>query len=524
MLMRHMSADDKIYICADVDCDGFTSAALFINYLYKWNPTIVENNLIYDFHLDKTHGIPMKQIPKDTTLIVAIDASSNEFDLHQQLADEGIEVLCVDHHIAPRVSEYACVINNQLCAYKNKDLSGAGMIYRFCQYLDLLNGTDYADSLIDLAMCGIVGDMMSMKNFETKYIIEEGIKNITNPFISALVKKNSYSIGNTITPIGIAFYIAPYINAICRSGEYQDKKIVFESMLDFKAHTLVPSTKRGHKGEMEEVVEQAIRTCFNVKRHQTKERDCGQEYIEELIKEKDLLKHKVLMVQIGDYDLSRNLFGLVANELAAKYQRPTCVLKYDKNHEAWTGSLRGYDKSDFKDFRGFLEESQLVEYAQGHANAAGVGIKDENIQKLIDYCDTKLAKYDFSSKYLVDFIFSGGEFNSNVIYELGSMKELYGQDITEPLIAIENLRLTRYDVSLLSKDKNPTLKITLPNGIECIRFKSSEEEFEKLCSSPTGCVNIALVGTCDINEWNGNVKPQIKIKDYDIIDCQEYYF
>lgn len=104
------------------------------------------------------------------------------------------------------------------------------------------------------------------------------------------------------------------------------------------------------------------------------------------------------------------------------------------------------------------------------------------------------------------------------------MKGLYGQDITEPLIAIENLRLTRYDVSLLSKDKNPTLKITLPNGIECIRFKSSEEEFEKLCSSSTGCVNIALVGTCDINEWNGNVKPQIKIKDYDIIDCQEYYF
>ena len=42
-------------------------------------------------------------------------------------------------------------------------------------------------------------------------LIEEGIKNINNPFISAIVKKNSYSIGNTITPIGIAFYIAPYI-------------------------------------------------------------------------------------------------------------------------------------------------------------------------------------------------------------------------------------------------------------------------------------------------------------------------
>ena len=44
----------------------------------------------------------------------------------------------------------------------------------------------------------------------------------------------------------------------------------------------------------------------------------------------------------------------------------------------------------------------------------------------------------------------------------------------------------------MSKDKNPTLKITLPNGISLIKFKSSEEEFNNLYSE--GYITINAVG------------------------------
>ena len=75
----------------------------------------------------------------------------------------------------------------------------------------------------------------------------------------------------------------------------------------------------------------------------------------------------------------------------------------------------------------------------------------------------------------------------------------------------------------MSKDKNPTLKITLDNGVACIKFKSSEEEYKSLYSD-SGCVIVSLVGRCAINEWMGQITPQILIDDYEIITREEYYF
>ena len=35
--------------------------------------------------------------------------------------------------------------------------------------------------------------------------------------------KTAYSIGNDITPMGIAFYVAPYVNATIRMGSLEEK-------------------------------------------------------------------------------------------------------------------------------------------------------------------------------------------------------------------------------------------------------------------------------------------------------------
>ena len=75
----------------------------------------------------------------------------------------------------------------------------------------------------------------------------------------------------------------------------------------------------------------------------------------------------------------------------------------------------------------------------------------------------------------------------------------------------------------MSPDKNPTLKITLSNGTSLIKFKSSQEEYEQL-KSETGCITINIVGKCERNVWNGTVKPQIIMEDYNIVKQQKYYF
>ena len=114
-------------------------------------------------------------------------------------------------------------------------------------------------------------------------------------------------------------------------------------------------------------------------------------------------------------------------------------------------------------------------------------------------------------------------FNGNDIIKIAELKSVWGQGVEEPLVAIENIKVYGGNVVLMSQDRNPTLKITLPNGTSLIKFKSSNEEYEKLCSK-LGCVTINVVGRCERNIWNGIVSPQISIKDYEIVGETEYYF
>ena len=93
---------------------------------------------------------------------------------------------------------------------------------------------------------------------------------------------------------------------------------------------------------------------------------------------------------------------------------------------------------------------------------------------------------------------------------------MWGQGVDEPFIAIEHINVYAGNVVLMSPDKSPTLKITLSNGTSLIKFKSSQEEYEKL-KSETGCVTINVVGKCERNIWNGMVIPQIIVEDYEII-------
>ena len=538
-MIYHISQGHKILIQIDSDCDGYTSAATLINYLNCLFPGYVQNNVYYRIHNGKEHGIILNTIPADVKLVIAPDSSSNDYEEHKKLHDRGVDVLVIDHHEAEKVSEYACVINNQLCDYPTKSLSGVGMVYKFCSYIDELMNVDYADQFLDLVALGMIADMMDLRDFETKHLIHRGLQNIRNPYFKGMVDKQQYSLKDGITPIGIAFYVAPYVNATIRMGSQEEKLLMFESMLDYRGYELIPSTKRGCKGQQETRVEQACRNCTNIKNRQTKARDATLETIEKIIKEKDLLKNKILVVKLDTFSADRNLTGLIANQLMSKYQRPVLLLnktvaeietvdaKTGKTStfmaHAWEGSGRGYDKSKFDNLRQFLHDSGRVMYAEGHANALGVGILDSNFTDFIDYSNRVLASYDFTPCYKVDFIFSGADFRGSDIIEIAGLKSLWGQGVDEPFVAIEHINVSSGNIVLMSPDKSPTLKITLPNGTSLIKFKSSQEEYEKL-KSEMGCITINVVGKCERNVWNGSVSPQIIIEDYEIVGEQKYYF
>ena len=529
MLISHISQNHDALLQIDSDADGFTSAAILMNYLNRLFPNYAQNHIKYWVHDSKAHGIDEMGLNDKIKLILCPDASSNEFEKHKELAKKGIDILIIDHHNAAEVSEYACIINNQLCDYPTKSLSGAGMVYKFCSYIDELLGVNYADDYLDLASLGIIADVMDLRDLETKHIISRGLKNIRNPFLKLVIDNDEryFPKGKPVSIKSIAWSIGPLVNAVTRIGTIEEKHLLFESMIEFLAYEQVPSTKRGCKGQMETRVEQSVRTCKNIKNRQDKSRDSLVAKVDGMIKEQDLLKNKILIVNLGEtLSTTKNIIGLVANKIMSKYQRPTLLLSRIEDEEGnphLSGSGRNYPAPGIESLQHFLLESNLVDFAEGHNNACGVSIPQNNLNELLNYANEKLKDTEFIIKYDVDYVY---DFNishpeaSQEIYGIAKYKEIWGQGLHEPVIAFTNVKLTPGNLFLMGA-KNNTWKVSINKDLSMIKFNSSEERFDELYE-PYGNVIVDLIGTCEINDWNDSA--QINIIDYNIVKKNKFDF
>lgn len=521
LIVSHLLNGSKIFVVVDSDADGYTSASVLINYLLGMCPSAV-NRISYGLHDGKEHGIILDKIPEDIQLVITPDSASNNIEEHRILRERGVDVLVLDHHECDEVSPYACIINNQTCDYPNKSLSGVGIVYKLCCLIDAACGTDDASNYLDMVALGIISDMMVVTNFENRYIIKQGLEQVKNPFFKAMCKKNEFKLGDKYNPLGISFYVTPYINAMVRSGTQEQKELMFKAMLNHEAEQMIPSTKRGCKGEFETVVEQAVRTCANVKKHQDDAKKEQVTIIEKIIQENNLNENKILIIPLTEY-IDKNLVGLIANQLMSKYQKPVILLnKYeDENGVRWSGSARSVNRSVIENLRGFVADSGYAQFAEGHGAAFGTSFTENGLSEFTEYSNNELKHMDFSPIYKVDFIFDGATLNHSPLLEIcDNLSPYWGQNFEESMIAIEKIKITRDNIELMAREKNPTLKIILPSGVELIKFGSSEEEYERLLPKPNQATYITAVGRCGKNEWMGRIKAQVSLEEYEINEIQ----
>lgn len=533
LLIHHIAANSPTLIVVDSDCDGFCSSAILMNYLNRLFPSWVQNYIHYFIHTGKQHGLadvleeyPWKQ--KDIKLIIAPDSASNDYSQHKELKDSGVDCLILDHHETDGgYSKDAVVINNQLSKdYPTKSLCGADIVWKFCCQIDKLMDTHYAIEYSDLAALATIGDMMDQRDFETHQIIKEGLQRIRNPFFVEMMERQRYQFEGGITPIGIAFYIVPYMNAMTRSGTLEEKELMFEAMLEWRSDELIPSTKRGCKGQVETRHEQAGRTCVNVKSRQKRVQDTGLTFVEQEIQNKNLLDNKILIVKVPEETLDKNLAGLVANQLANKYARPTLILRICENEDGsiiYAGSGRNYNNSKLENFRQFCLDTELPELAQGHASAFGFAINSENFDKFLEQTNNELANFDFSPCYLVDLEVNMDQLTDNEIFSIGSNADLWGQSIDEPLIAITNIKINSDTLQFIGSNKN-TMKITFPGRkVNLIKFNIKDEQKE-LLNPNGGTLTITAIGKCALNHYMGNVTPQLILEDFEIVNRKKWDF
>ena len=531
VVMNDKPPYSRVLIVVDSDNDGYTSAAIIYQYTKRLN---CHCNIDYWLHDGKQHGLSdhidkLMDADHQYDLIILPDSSSNDAKYHDMLDEIHIPCLILDHHLTDEKLSYnAIVVNNQLSPnYENKELTGAGVVYQFCRYVDSLYHRNWADDYLDLAAWGIIGDMGSVLDMENRYIIYEGLskEHIKNDFLKCLLNKQAYSITGKMgatwddivektNPISVAFYIVPLVNAMIRVGTMPEKERLFMAFID--GSQMVPCNKRGAKGTMERVDIESTRECTNAKAKQDKTKLEVVERLEAKIFKHDLLENKILFVRLEDTDrFPSELIGLIAMQLAAKYKKPTIVARLnDQGFDR--GSARGMNQSELRDFREFLLGSGMFEYAQGHANAFGISIPDDKLREFHDYANEALKDIDFGENvYDVNFVRSGEDTDlTNLIIDLASQNGIWGQNNAEPTVCVEHIYVSPRDVRIMGSNQD-TLKIEY-NGISYLKFKAGNLISEINKHPANANLELTIVGRCNINEWGGRKTPQMFIDDYEI--------
>ena len=486
-----------------VDCDGMCSATIvrqFLNTQYDIDPVIyIRQGKAHGLRASASEDI-VEQIKVDgIQLMIIPDAGTNDVNECKELLEHRCNTLILDHHKIEVENPWAVVINHHLLdkwrglvtgqIYRSQNvaepcenlnplntaLSGTGVTAKFIQYYCQKYGLliPYVDDLVAMS---IISDSCDLTALENRYYVHNGLHNVQNPLIQAMLPSAVKRYG--LTPTGYSWAMIPLINAVCRKEETNEKYELFDA---FSGHGDIEST---------------LKMCRSAHRLQTETVKQAVEDVEPTLD----LDHKVI-IGFCDSGLA-NQIGLIANKFQGKYNKPTILLR-QASSTTWSGSLRSpVDLTDV------VNESGLAK-AMGHNQAAGVLVRKSNLNRLIAYLDE--ADFPLEPEIDVAGYIAPQQINNKLCKACEDNAELWGQGLREPTFYI-NAEIDETNVQVFEK-RTTTVKITV-NGVDFLLFMAAPEQVDRLTQK--GKKSLSLIVTLSMNEWNGVVKPQGKIKQFEV--------
>lgn len=366
VLLAHLLVNNNGVILVDPDADGFSSSSIIYQYIKKIKPDAKLNYLLHD---TKAHGLTDKILdkivnsPEPFDYIIIPDAASNDEKAISKLYYMGMDVIIIDHHEVENVPKQGIIINNQLDSNMetNKNLVGAGMAYKFCQALDHILNTNFADDLLEFVAIGQVGDSSDISENEVRYLVFQGIKNINNPFIQVVLEDKLKNQEN-VAPKDLSFSIIPLINAVVRVGTDEEKDYLFRALNSINADdTFVVTKKKKNKqtGKFDsfEVEQSFYEYVYDIcKKVKSRQDNLVKKTMAELLTNID--NSGGIAIGVLQNSDQGSITGLVANKLVSKFQKPVILVHHVPGK--YVGSGRGYVKV-LPSLKDWCNETKLVE-------------------------------------------------------------------------------------------------------------------------------------------------------------------
>ena len=525
LFMNHFNNKNKIGVLVDEDPDGFCSASMMYLYIKRMDENYPVEYILHK--RAKAHGLSDDVIiPNDIKLLIIPDAGTNDCKECKELSEQGVDILILDHHEKEEDNPYALIVNNQMSnSYPNKCLCGAGVVYRFLQALDDENWNEFADDYLDLCALANISDVMDMRSFETRYLTDLGLLNINNKCFRALIDAQNYSMNGKVNIHNIQWYITPILNGMIRIGSQEEKELLFRAFIE--QDEFFEYKKRATKDKPAETIQESIydraaRLCKNAKSRQDKQKEKSVEQIAE-IAQSIPFDDKVVMIDTSDI-LDTGLTGVVAIKIAEMFNKPCILLNkfLDKKTGKITygGSARNVNHSPIESFKDIVNSTNVFNFGKGHANAFGVNLDLDKKDEAINVMNNILRDVEYDSTYRVDFILDIEDASIKLITELARFEDIVCQGIEEPMLAVENISLTKDCFEIFGKNED-TISFMI-DEIKYIQFKCKEGnplyDWIQNAWDENDSVTFNIVGKPSINEYNGVRTPQIIIEDVVVID------
>lgn len=524
--MEHFNNKDRITILVDSDPDGYCSASMMYNYIKQLDS---EYPVEYKMHnRTKSHGLDDvidELVIDEPHLLIIPDAGTNDIVECKTMKEKGWEIFILDHHEQDKENPYALIVNNQISKdYNNKDFCGAGVVYKFLQALDEETWNEFANTYLDLCALANISDVMDIRSFETRRIINEGLSNINNKCFKAFIKAQDYSINGKVNIHNVQWYITPVLNGMIRIGSSEEKELLFRAFIESDEEFEYKTRARKDKPSetiRESIYDRAARLSKNAKSRQDKMKD---KCVEQLIEMADTIPEDDKTIVLDTSDIVDNgLTGVVAIKIAEKYSKPCILLNkfFDKKSKEimFGGSARNVNHSPIDSFKDIVNETKSFEWGKGHAQAFGINMKLDKLNDARAELNSLLQNVVYDSTYNVDFIFQQSDITITNISDMTKFDDIIGQGIEEPMVAVEKIRLSRRQFEIFGKNENAVSFMV--NDIKFIQFKCQDGnklyEWLNNCWDETEEIEFSIVGKPGINEYNGVKTYQIIIEDLNVL-------
>ena len=478
--------NQKILVYGDYDADGVTSTTILVKTLKALGAHVgwyIPNRFSEGYGPNE---MAFKNAHEEgISLIITVDNGIQGHDEIQMIQDLGVDVIVTDHHEIGRTMPSAFAIVHPMHPefdYPFKYLCGAGVAYKLAQNL-LDEPPAY---FLGLVAIGTVADLVSLTD-ENRALVQKGLEILNDhcpASIKAILKQAGYN--DVITEETIGFIIGPRLNAV---GRLEDAALAAELLMT------------DNDEEAEFLAEQV--EFFNQER-----KDIVAQITEEaLAAAEDQVKQETKFLLLAQADWHEGVLGIVASKIVETYSLPTLILNIDETQDHAKGSARSIEQVSM--FEILNAHSDLISKFGGHHMAAGITMPIENIeslrQGLNDWMAQLASTTSLKQHKKVDVKVAETDITIKNIQDIQRLRP-FGTDFSSPCFELEGVIVNQ--AKAIGQDKKHLKMVLGDSQLQAIFWQNGHLVKELGEQQP-----INVIGTLQINEWNGFQSPQFMIQD-----------